>query len=135
MIHEILQIIRKAISEDEGIYSLTEGRVYPEHLATVRNPEFPCVTLYFKGGVSSGPIKESAKDSVHIKVCSRKDYKECYLIYDSIYMNVLHNKRLTDGNYHIVCRERMRPRAYIDKKGSPPLYYVEARFEVFSQRR
>jgi hypothetical protein len=135
MIHQILQIMRKTITEDCTVYSYTASRVYPEHLAAVKDPIFPCITLYFKGGLSSGCIKESAKDTVFIKVCSDKNYKECYAIYDAIYMNILHNKRLSDDNYHILCREIMRPRPYIDKKGDPVIYYIEAHYEVFSQRR
>jgi len=135
MIHQILQIVRKGIIGDSTVFSYTGSRIYPEHLATVKNPEYPCITLYFKGGESPGCIKENAKDNVYIKVCSDKSYRECYEIYDPIYMNILHNKRLSDGNYHIICREIMRPRPYIDKKCEPVIYFIEVHYEVFSQRR
>src|SRR4030042_3639195 len=135
MIHQILQLLRKSMTEESAIYSYIESRVYPQHLATVKEPVFPCVTLYFKGGNSEGCIKESARDTVFIKVCSDKSYKECYEIYDAIYMNVLHNQRLSDANYHLLCREVMRPRPYIDNKGEPVIYNIEAHYEVFSQRR
>ena len=135
MIFQILQLIRKSISEESIIYSYVGSRVYPQHLATVKDPEFPCVTLYFSGGKSPGCIKVNARDMVYIKVCSDKNYKECYAIYDAIYMNVLHNKRLSDDNYHLVCREIRRPRPYLDNKGDPIIYNVEAHYEVFSQRR
>ena len=134
MIHQILQLIRKSITDEGAVYSYVESRVYPEHLAAVRDPGFPCVTLYFRGGNATGSIRESAFDNLLIKVCSEKSYKECYEIYDSIYMDILHNRKLSDENYNIVCSEVMRPRPYIDKKGSPVLYYIEARYSVFSQR-
>jgi hypothetical protein len=135
MIQQIIQLLRKKMIENNIITSFVGTRVYPENLASVKDPQFPCITIFFKEGQPTGCIKEIAKDTIVIHVCSEKNYKECFEIYDAIYKNVLHNQRFTDDNYNVVSRETKRPMMQQDKQVSHTLNYIAAEYEVYSQRR
>lgn len=84
MIREARNKLVEEIRNDSDTFTATAGRVYPQDVATLLNPVYPCITVAFNGGVPDTYLVDLAEGSVSIKVYSTKSYNQCWDIYEKI---------------------------------------------------
>ena len=59
---------------------MIDGRFYPQHLATVENPEYPCVTFTYQDRPDSG-FAQIVTGTLYIDVWSKRGQGELWRIY------------------------------------------------------
>ncbi len=84
MIKDARDRLIKEMRSDTDTFIATSGRIYPQDIATLKNPAFPCVTVSFGGGEPDNYLSVLADASVSIKVFSTKSYNQCWEIYEKV---------------------------------------------------
>jgi hypothetical protein len=84
MIKDARDRLVEEMRSDTDTFIATSGRIYPQDIATLMNPAFPCVTVAFNGGVPDAYLSQLADASISIKVFSTKSYNQCWEVYEYI---------------------------------------------------
>lgn len=84
MIRDARNRLVEEMRSNADIFTATGGRIYPQDIATLLNPVYPCSTVAFNGGVPDAYLVDLAEGAVSIKVYSTKSYDQCWDIYDKI---------------------------------------------------
>jgi hypothetical protein len=82
MIKDARDRLIEEMRTDGDTFAATGGRIYPQDLATLLNPVYPCVTVGFQGGIPDAYLSQLADASVSIKAYSTKSYNQCWEIYE-----------------------------------------------------
>jgi hypothetical protein len=89
MIKESRTLLMRTMRSDSTLFNLVKGKIYPQDLATLKNPTYPCITFTFQGGESDSNIPGLAGASVSVKCYSTKSFNESWNIYEKIRSLVL----------------------------------------------
>jgi hypothetical protein len=116
MIKDARERLVEEIRTDEDTFTATGGRIYPQDVATLLNPVYPCVTVAFNGGIPDAYLVDLAEGSVNIKVYSTKSYNQCWDIYEKI-RTALAFGVFTDANVRIRTTESVLPTEDYDNIG------------------
>ncbi len=84
MIKDARDRLVREMTSNTDIFTATGGRVYPQDVATVLNPVYPCVTVGFEGGIPDVYLSQLADASVSIKTYSTKSFNQCWDIYEKV---------------------------------------------------
>jgi hypothetical protein len=79
---KVLTEIFRILQQDAYLKTLVDGRVYAQHVSTLENPVFPCVTMTYHGYGTPGMPDIMAGD-LQIDVWSKKNVAELWSIYSS----------------------------------------------------
>lgn len=82
MIIEGRERLIRTMREDSTLFGLTGGRIYPQELATIINPKYPCVTVRIDSGNPDTHIPAVGYPRVIINFYSTKNYNESYTLYE-----------------------------------------------------
>lgn len=121
MIKDARDRLVEEIRTDSNIYTATSGRVYPQDLATLLNPVYPCITVSLQGGIPDDYLSELADASVSINAYSTKSYNQCWDIYEKI-KSALAFGIFTDNDVRIRMTESSLPIELYDQVGR--VFYV-----------
>jgi hypothetical protein len=127
MIKDARERLVEEIRSDTDIFTATGGRVYPQDVATVLNPVYPCATVAFNGGVPDAYLIDLAEGVVSIKVYSTKSYNQCWDIYEKI-RTALAFGVFTDTDVRIRTVESVLPIEFYDSIGR--VYNVTSTWDV-----
>jgi hypothetical protein len=116
MIKDARERLVEEIRTDEDTFTATGGRIYPQDVATLLNPVYPCVTVAFNGGIPDAYLVDLAEGSVNIKVYSTKSYNQCWDIYEKI-RTALAFGVFTDADVRIRTTESVLPTEFYDSVG------------------
>lgn len=101
------RLIRK-LRADTTLFTSVKGRIYPQELATLPNPSYPCVTFKMDGGEADEHIPALATCRVSFRVHSTVSYNQCWDIYEQI-KDVLAFEVVSDSNVRMRFREINTP--------------------------
>lgn len=102
-----LAAIRTHLLSDPAIASAVASRIYPMHLSSFAEPEYPCVTLWQKQGALSAVTfcpRMWNPAQVIIQVYSQKDIQEVFDISERITV-MLHEKNQSISNGEVCFHE------------------------------
>jgi hypothetical protein len=116
MIREARNKLVEEIRNDSDTFTATGGRVYPQDVATLLNPVYPCITVALNGGVPDAYLVDLAEGSVNIKVYSTKSYNQCWDIYEKI-RTALAFGVFVDASVRIRTVENVLPTEFYDAVG------------------
>jgi|TARA_B100001964_G_scaffold21533_2_gene21759 hypothetical protein len=108
MIKESRTLLMRTLRSDSTLFNLIKGKIYPQDLATLKNPMYPCVTFTFGSGESDDNIPNLAESNVSVKCYSTKSYSECWNIYEKIRSLVLFSV-VSDANVRMRITENGTP--------------------------
>lgn len=101
---------------DTDIFTATGGRIYPQDVATLLNPVYPCVAVAFNGGVPDTYLIDLAEASVSIRTYSTKSFSQCWDIYEKI-KTALAFGVFSDTDVRIRVVESVLPTEFYDSIG------------------
>lgn len=113
MIQETRERLIRSMREDATLFSLTGGRIYPQDIATLKDPKYPCITVKIDGGLPDTHIPKMGSPKVVISFYSVKNYNEAYSLYERVKV-LLSFSRLTDDDITILLKEVDLPRELFD---------------------
>ena len=116
MIKDARDRLVEEMRSDTDTFVATSGRIYPQDLATLQNPVYPCATVAFNGGVPDAYLSQLADASISIKVYSTKSYNQCWEIYEKI-KTALAFGVFTDADVRIRTTESTLPIERYDSTG------------------
>jgi hypothetical protein len=118
----IINTVRQTLMSNADIYSLVAAREYPQYLASIKNPVYPCITIWFNDGKTPGVLKEYREGSIIVSAHSQKSYKEGYEIQECIY-KALHQKKLVGQGIVVIVKEFGVQLPSIEKEEDMPTTY------------
>ncbi len=113
MINEARELLVKSLREDAGIFTATAGRIYPQDIATMPNPRYPCMTFKIDAGIPDANIKDIGVPRVIMNFYSAVNYNESYTMYGLV-KDFLAFARLKDSNVVLWFRQSGLPRELFD---------------------
>ena len=116
MIKDARDRLIEEIRTDSDTFTATSGRVYPQDLATLLDPVYPCITVSFIGGIPDEYLVDLADASVTIKSYSTKSYNQCWDIYEK-YKSALAFGLFVDADVRIRVTESTLPIEHYDPVG------------------
>jgi hypothetical protein len=116
MIKDARNRLVEEMRSDTDIFTATSGRIYPQDVATLLNPVYPCVAVAFNGGVADEYLVDLAQASVSIKAYSTKSFSQCWDIYENI-RTALAFGVFTDADVRIRTVESVLPTEFYDSVG------------------
>ncbi len=116
MIKDARDRLVEEMRSDTDTFLATSGRIYPQDIATLQNPVYPCVTVAFLGGVPDDYLSEIADLTVSITAYSTKSYNQCWDIYEKI-KTALAFGVFTDADVRIRTTESTSPVERYDSVG------------------
>ncbi len=84
MIRDAKNMLVRELRSDVDVFTVTNGRVYTQDVATILNPAYPCATVSFGGGIPDEFLIDLASALVNIRTYSTKSYDQCWDIYEKI---------------------------------------------------
>jgi len=120
MIKESRELLVNKLRGDSDLFSVVAGRVYPEGLATLKDPRYPAVTISSSGGVPDDYIPDLADTIVSIQTYSFKSLNQCWDVYEKV-KALLAFEVFEDSNVIIRCTENSLP---IERYDSTARVYV-----------
>ena len=75
--------IVKYLQADPYLASLLSGRIYPQHISTIENPIYPCVTISRQGAGPDSGFAALDKANLYVDVWSKVGVPDLYSIYAS----------------------------------------------------
>ena len=139
MDYQIEEIIRDELAYDATLQGLgVKSRVYTDHISDLKDPEFPCITMHFKGGDWNGTSDNVLSvDSIEIEICSDKKVAPKKQI-DTIYKQVntlIRDKTLVNSNYNVTIKSDGRPTtmAFYDDVKKRTIYKKTINYHLIDQ--
>ncbi len=83
MIKEARELLMRSLRGDVGIFQATKGRVYPQDIATMKNPRYPCMTFRVDSGIPDGNVPDVGVIRIVINFYSAVNYNESYTMYEA----------------------------------------------------
>jgi hypothetical protein len=116
MIKDARDRLIEEMRSDTDTFVATSGRIYPQDLATLLNPVYPCATVSFNGGVPDVYLSQLADLSISIKTYSTKSFNQSWEIYEKI-KSALAFGVFTDDDVRIRTVESVSPIEQYDSIG------------------
>jgi len=115
---------------NSNITSYVEDRIYPEELPTIKDAEYPLITVLYDGGVKPGHIRDLSKVTIKITCYSSESHKQCQAIYDLV-EDALFSQQNTNTNHGMVSFLKGTPVPYTIQTGDSFVRVLAADFKVF----
>jgi hypothetical protein len=116
MIKDARDRLIEEMRSDVDTFTATSGRIYPQDIATLLNPVYPCVTVAFNGGVPDVYLSQLADASVSIKAYSTKSFNQSWEIYEK-FKSALAFGVFADADVRIRTTESVTPIEQYDSIG------------------
>ncbi len=113
MIQEARELLMRSLRGDAGIFTATKGRVYPQDIATMDNPRYPCMTFRVDAGTPDANIPDVGVTRFIINFYSAVNYNESYAMYELV-KDFLALARLKNANVVLWFKEVGLPRELYD---------------------
>ena len=135
MEHKLLGLIRNTLVAGSTVRSYIDTRVYPSRISEIRNPKFPCVTIYVSNAVAPIEcVEQSTFTNVEIRAHTQTQ-KQANEIYDAV-RTLIRKKQLSDTNYYMVTGNMPEiPFTMTDPDSEPVTYNSFSNIVVYSQKR
>lgn len=143
MLHQFLQVLIKALTDNATVKGYVGMNIYPKHISQMYDidkenktkVDFPCITLIVENPQpAGGKLKEISTATVEIKTHAEVQ-KTANQIYDAA-KEVLFSKRLSDTNYYVTTGELPDlPYTMSDPDSEPKTYNAYAYFDITAIRR
>ncbi len=113
MIKEARERIVRSLREDAGIFTATGGRIYPQDIATLSNPIYPCMTFRVDSGVPDGHVPDIGVARITMSFYSAVNYNEAYTMYELV-KDFIALGRIKDDSVVLWFKEVNLPRELFD---------------------
>jgi len=129
----IIEDIRRNVVAQASISTYIKSRFYPGSLASLKNPQYPCVNIeYDVGGVSDSDIPKYQSLPCSITAWTRSSLDEAFNIYEAVY-NFLEKWNYRDSDRMFVMHETTRPVPLYDDIDK--VFYVSGRWLIQAIKR
>ena len=91
MINATRERLIRELRGDATLFALIMGRIYPQDIATLNDPKYPCVTAGFGGGVAYPDNDDIGDATVTLQTFSTKSYSEAWDVYEKIKSVLAHS--------------------------------------------
>ncbi len=116
MIKPARERLVRAMRGDATVFKLVGGRIYPQDVATIINPVYPCIAFRIDSGTPDPNVSKVGTPRVIINCYSTKSYNESYSIYEAV-KDLLSISRFYDVNVNLIIKEESLPREFYDPVG------------------
>ncbi len=113
MIKEARERIVRSLREDAGIFTATGGRIYPQDIATMPSPRYPCMTLRVDAGTPDEHVPDLGVARITLSFYSAVNYNEAYTMYELV-KDFIALGRVKDSNVVLWFKEVNLPRELFD---------------------
>ena len=127
MLRQSRTLLMQTMRGDTALFTSVKGRIYPQDIATLKDPSYPCITFSFNSGASDENIPALAEVSVSLKSYSVKSYDEAWDIYEKSRTLLLFGV-FEDSNVRIRVTESNTPTERYDTVGN--VYIVIAGLDL-----
>lgn len=127
MLKESRDRLVRDLRADTTLFNLVKGRMYPQELATLTNPSYPCLTFKMDGGEADENIPALAVCRVLFRTYSTVSYTQSWNIYEQL-KNVLAFEVKSDSSVRLRFREVNTPIEDYDPIGRA--YVVVSRWQM-----
>ncbi len=117
MINEARELLVRSLREDVGIFTVTAGRIYPQDIATMPNPRYPCMTFKLDAGTPDNHIVDIGVPRIIMNFYSAVNYNESYTMYELV-KDFLAFARLKDSSVILWFKQLGLPRELFDPVGN-----------------
>ena len=121
-------LVYKNLLSDSTLSSVVKGHIYPQALAAVKTPEYPCICFEAEGTPWDQNIPYSMC-RIRFWVVSKKSYREALVIYGYI-KDALDKKSFRDNDVYVVFSKDSEPSRYFDASGEG-LYYATGVYRAY----
>ncbi len=116
MIKSARERLVREMRGDATVFGLVGGRIYPQEIATVKNPVYPCIAFRIDSGVPDPHVSKVGVPRVIINCYSTKSYNESYSVYEAV-KDLLAISRFFDASVNLIIKEESLPREFYDPVG------------------
>ncbi len=127
MIQETRERLVRAMREDATLFSLTGGRIYPQDIATLINPKYPCITIRVDAGEPDSHIPKLGTPRAIIAFYSVRNSNQSYSLYEQV-KTLLSFAKLSDSSITLLLKEVDLPRELFDPVAKS--YNLFTRWEI-----
>lgn len=133
--HQLIGLIEKTLNSNTDIKDLTDYRIHPQHIATIEDQTFPCITLQVMNpSPAGGKLSKISVMDIEIRTHA-ETLKQSSQIYNYCKTS-LSAQRLTDDNFILVTGELADiPFNITDPDTEPITYNCWTNFSVYARRK